>query len=290
MSTPVLQAKDLKVTYDTRDTRPVIDGLNLTIEPGQITTFVGANGSGKSTLLKTLGRILKPTAGQVFLEGTPISSLSTKDVARRLAILPQSPTAPAGISVRDLVMRGRNPHQTWARPWSPDDAQIVEQALAETGLSDVADRDVAALSGGQRQRVWIALVIAQQAGTLLLDEPTTYLDLTHQLSVLRLVRRINTDTNTTVVMVLHDLSLAARYSDRMVVLHRGSIVADGTPTDVLTPANLLTAFDLHARVVPDPATGTPLVVPEADTPETAVAPDVLTDVHKPLTNNTEGPA
>ncbi len=261
MTTPVLQAHALKVAYEGRT---VIDGLDLSITQGQITTFVGANGSGKSTLLKTLGRILKPTAGNVTLEGRPIRELTTKDVARRLAILPQSPTAPAGITVRDLVMRGRNPHQTWARPWSAEDARIVADALAETGLTEVADRDVSALSGGQRQRVWIALVVAQQAATLLLDEPTTYLDLTHQLSVLRLVRRINTDTGATVVMVLHDLSLAARYSDRLVVLADGAVVADGPPETVLTPETLRTAFALHARVVPDPVTGTPLVVPEAD--------------------------
>lgn len=262
MTTPVLQAHALKVAYEGRTVLGDPSGLNLSITQGRITTLVGANGSGKSTLLKTLGRILKPAAGSITLEGRPIRELATKDVARRLAILPQSPTAPAGITVRDLVMRGRNPHQTWARPWSAQDAQIVATALADTGLTDVADRDVSALSGGQRQRVWIALVIAQQASTLLLDEPTTYLDLAHQLSVLRLIRRINTDTGATVVMVLHDLSLAARYSDRLIVLADGAVVADGTPETVLTPQTLLTAFALHARVVPDPVTGTPLVVPE----------------------------
>ncbi|GIF21707.1 iron complex transport system ATP-binding protein [Actinoplanes tereljensis] len=257
--TTALEARGLRVAYDGT---VVLDGLDLSIESGQITTLVGANGSGKSTLLKTLGRILKPSSGEVLLEGSAITSIGTKEVARRLAILPQSPSAPTGISVRELVMRGRNPHQTWARPWSAEDAAIVAEALAATGLSEVADRDVGALSGGQRQRVWIALVVAQQAGTLLLDEPTTFLDLTHQLSVLRLVRRINRDSGATVVMVLHDLSLAARYSDRLVVLHRGAVVADGTPAEVLTPSVLRTAFDLDARVVPDPVTGTPLVVPE----------------------------
>ncbi|MEV6350292.1 ABC transporter ATP-binding protein [Actinoplanes sp. NPDC051851] len=256
---PALEARGIRVAYDGH---VVLDGLDLSVEAGRVTTFVGANGSGKSTLLKTLGRILRPTAGTVLLEGATIGSIGTKQVARRLAILPQSPSAPAGISVRELVMRGRNPHQTWARPWSAEDAAVVGRALAATGLTEVADRDVAALSGGQRQRVWIALVVAQEAGILLLDEPTTFLDLTHQLSVLRLVRRINRDSGSTVVMVLHDLSLAARYSDRLVVLHRGAIVADGAPEDVLTPDVLLGAFDLHARVVPDPVTGTPLVVPE----------------------------
>ncbi|ROQ41604.1 iron complex transport system ATP-binding protein [Frondihabitans sp. PhB188] len=258
---PALEARGLRLAYDGRT---VFAGLDLRIEPGSVTTLVGANGSGKSTLLKALGRILKPSAGEVLLEGEPIARLATKEVARRLALLPQSPSAPPGMSVRDLVLRGRNPHQTWARPWSPDDAAVVDRALEATGLTDVADRDVAALSGGQRQRVWIALVVAQEAATLLLDEPTTFLDLTHQLDVLRLVRRINRESGSTVVMVLHDLSLAARYSDRLVVLHGGGVVADGPPAEVITPATLELAFGLRARVIPDPVTGTPLVVPEDD--------------------------
>lgn len=258
---PALEARGLRLAYDGRT---VIDGLDLRIEPGSVTTLVGANGSGKSTLLKALGRILKPAAGEVLLEGEPITRLATKEVARRLALLPQSPSAPPGMSVRDLVLRGRNPHQTWARPWSPDDADVVDRALEATGLLDVADRDVGALSGGQRQRVWIALVVAQEAATLLLDEPTTFLDLTHQLDVLRLVRRINRESGSTVVMVLHDLSLAARYSDRLIVLHGGGVVADGPPAEVITPATLQLAFGLRARVIPDPVTGTPLVVPEDD--------------------------
>lgn len=161
-------------------------------------------------------------------------------------------------------MRGRNPHQAWARPWTAEDADVAERAIAATGLTEVAHRDVASLSGGQRQRAWIALVVAQQAETLLLDEPTTYLDLAHQLDVLRLVRRLNREQGSTVVMVLHDLTLAARYSDRLVVLHDGGAVADGTPQEVLTPAVLERAFGLHARVVPDPVTGAPMIVPEAD--------------------------
>jgi iron complex transport system ATP-binding protein len=261
MTVPVLQARGLRLAYDKRT---VIDRLDLSVEAGSVTTFLGANGCGKSTLLKAFGRILRPAAGEVLLDGTPIRRIPGREVARRLAILPQSPVAPAGTSVFDLVMRGRNPHQSWARPWTPEDAEIAERAIAATGLTDVARRDVASLSGGQRQRAWIALVIAQEAGTLLLDEPTTFLDLTHQLEVLRLVRRINRERGTTVVMVLHDLSLAARYSDRLVVLHEGGVVADGTPEEVLTPAVLESAFALRARVVPDPATGTPLVVPEAD--------------------------
>jgi iron complex transport system ATP-binding protein len=258
---PVLEARGLSVGYDRT---PVIRDLDLTIEHGTVTTFLGANGCGKSTLLKALGRVLKPQSGEVFLDGAPIRKEPNRAVARKLAILPQSPLAPAGTSVLDLVMRGRNPHQSWARPWTAEDAAVAEDAIAATGLTDVAHRDVASLSGGQRQRAWIALVLAQRADTLLLDEPTTYLDLAHQLDVLRLVRRINREQGSTVVMVLHDLTLAARYSDRLVVLHDGGVVADGTPAEVLTPAVLAQAFGLHARVVPDPVTGSPMVVPEAD--------------------------
>jgi iron complex transport system ATP-binding protein len=263
MTVPVLEARGLRLAYDKRT---VIDGLDLSIDTGSVTTFLGANGCGKSTLLKAFGRILRPAEGEVLLDGAPIRGISGREVARRLAILPQSPAAPPGTSVFDLVMRGRNPHQSWARPWTPEDAEVAERAIAATGLSDVAHRDIASLSGGQRQRAWIALVVAQEAATLLLDEPTTFLDLTHQLEVLRLVRRINRERGATVVMVLHDLSLAARYSDRLVVLHEGGVVADGTPEEVLKPELLEQAFALRARVVPDPATGTPLVVPEADDP------------------------
>jgi iron complex transport system ATP-binding protein len=252
---PVLEARGLSVGYDRT---PVIRDLDLTIEHGTVTTFLGANGCGKSTLLKALGRVLKPQAGEVLLDGMPIRKEPNRAVARKLAILPQSPLAPAGTSVLDLVMRGRNPHQSWARPWTAEDAAVAEDAIAATAGED------ASLSGGQRQRAWIALVLAQRADTLLLDEPTTYLDLAHQLDVLRLVRRINREQGATVVMVLHDLTLAARYSDRLVVLHDGGVVADGTPAEVLTPAVLEQAFGLRARVVPDPVTGSPMVVPEAD--------------------------
>lgn len=259
---PALEARGLRLAYDRR---VVIDDLELSIERGSVTTFLGANGSGKSTLLKALGRIHRPAAGEVLLDGKAIRSLSNREVATRLAILPQNPTAPPGTSVIDLVMRGRNPHQSWARPWTAEDAAIADAAIAATGLSEVADRDVHTLSGGQRQRAWIALIIAQQAQTLLLDEPTTFLDLTHQLEVLRLLRTINRDSGATIVLVLHDLSLAARYSDRLVVLSAdGRIVADGSPREVLTPELLESAFALRARVIADPVTGTPLIIPEDD--------------------------
>jgi iron complex transport system ATP-binding protein len=242
----------------------VITDLDLRVERGTVTALLGANGSGKSTLLKAFGRLLKPVAGEVLLHGEPIRRQSPRAVARQLAILPQSPIAPSGTSVRDLVMRGRNPHQSWAKPWTPEDAGIADEAIAATGLSEVADREVSSLSGGQRQRAWIALVVAQATGTFLLDEPTTFLDLTHQLEVLGLVRKLNREREATIVMVLHDLSLAARYAERLVVLHDRGIVADGSPADVLTPQLLDTAFGLRARVVSDPASGTPLVIPEVD--------------------------
>lgn len=261
MTAPVLQALDLSLGYDGRT---VLDRLDLEIGAGTVTTLVGANGCGKSTLLKAFGRLLSPISGTVLLDGEPIRRSRSREVARRLAILPQNPIAPAGTSVRDLVMRGRNPHQSWARPWTPADDAVVERVLADTGLLGVADRPVTELSGGQRQRAWIALVLAQEAPTLLLDEPTTFLDLAHQLEVLRLVRRVNRESGTTIVMVLHDLSLAARYSDRLVVIGEGGVLADGAPHDVLEPRLLQRAFGLHARVIPDPVTGTPLVLPEED--------------------------
>lgn len=253
-----LEAERLRLGYEQK---LVFEGIDLRIAQGSVTTLIGANGCGKSTLLKAFGRLLTPLDGQVRLVGEPLRTLSTTQIARRLAILPQKPLTPAATTVRDLVMRGRHPHQSLLRPWSPQDAAIVDAALAATGLTEVADRDVNTLSGGQLQRAWVALVLAQQTPTILLDEPTTFLDLSHQLEVLRLVRRINAEQGTTIVMVLHDLSLAARFSDRLVVLHEGQILADGTPWQVLTPSVLARAFGLAADVIADPATGSPLVIP-----------------------------
>ncbi|QTE30628.1 ABC transporter ATP-binding protein [Pengzhenrongella sicca] len=258
LPTPALEARDVTLAYERH---VVFDHLNLRIEAGQITTLIGANGSGKSTLLKAFGRILTPAAGEVHLAGRPVRGLPTRAVARSLALLPQKPMTPSATSVQDLVSRGRHPHQSLLRPWTSHDGDVVAAALAATGLTELADRDAGTLSGGQLQRAWIALVLAQEAPTVLLDEPTTFLDLTHQLDVLRLTRRINREHGTTVVMVLHDLTLAARFSDRLVVLGRGRVLADGTPWEVLSPEVLRDAFDLAAIVVPDPVTGTPLIVP-----------------------------
>ncbi|WP_235522585.1 MULTISPECIES: ABC transporter ATP-binding protein [unclassified Plantibacter] len=265
---PALEARGVSLAYEQT---VVFEQLDLRIETGQVTTLIGANGCGKSTLLKAFGRLLTPTAGTVELDGRAVRSIPTREVARRLAILPQKPLTPSATTVRDLVSRGRHPHQSLLKPWTPADTIAVDEALAATGLETLADRDTASLSGGQLQRAWIALVLAQRAPTILLDEPTTFLDLSHQLDVLRLVRSINRERGATVVMVLHDLTLAGRYSDRLVVVGGGRIIADGTPWEVLTPAVLREAFDLDAIVIPDPSSGSPLIVPVD--PDDAIALD-----------------
>ncbi|MDX3323398.1 ABC transporter ATP-binding protein [Streptomyces sp. ME02-6979-3A] len=254
---PRLAAKGITVGYGGRT---VIDGLDVTVPPGLITTIIGPNGCGKSTLLRTLTRLLKPTAGAVVLDGEDIVKLRTRDVARKLGLLPQAPVAPEGLTVTDLVARGRHPHQSWLRQWSSDDVSVVERALAMTGVSDLADRPVDSLSGGQRQRVWISMTLAQGTDLLLLDEPTTYLDLAHAIDVLDLVDDLH-ESGRTVVMVLHDLNLATRYSDNLVVMRDGSILAQGHPRDVITAELLHEAFGLRARMIDDPVGDRPLIVP-----------------------------
>ncbi|MFD4899323.1 ABC transporter ATP-binding protein [Streptomyces sp. NPDC048511] len=254
---PRLAAKGITVGYGGRT---VIDGLDVTVPPGLITTIIGPNGCGKSTLLRTLTRLLKPTAGAVVLDGEDIVKLRTRDVARKLGLLPQAPVAPEGLTVADLVARGRHPHQSWLRQWSSDDVSVVERALAMTGVSDLADRPVDSLSGGQRQRVWISMTLAQGTDLLLLDEPTTYLDLAHAIDVLDLVDDLH-ESGRTVVMVLHDLNLATRYSDNLVVMRDGSILAQGHPRDVITADLLHEAFGLRAKVIEDPVGDRPLIVP-----------------------------
>jgi iron complex transport system ATP-binding protein len=253
-----LSARDLTVGYGDA---PVIGGLNVQVPDGQITTVIGPNGCGKSTLLRSLARLLRPKSGAVLLDGHDIASLPTKEVARTLGLLPQSPTAPAGLTVLELVSRGRHPHQSWYRQWSNDDEQAVGEALELTDVADLADRPVDALSGGQRQRVWIAMTLAQQTELLLLDEPTTFLDLAHAIDVLDLVEDLRTTHGKTVVMVLHDLNLAARYSDRLVVMRDGAMLAEGSPAEVITPTVLQEAFGLRAQVISDPTGAGPLVVP-----------------------------
>ncbi|MFD9074052.1 ABC transporter ATP-binding protein [Streptomyces lasiicapitis] len=252
-----LAARGVTVGYGART---VIDDLDVTIPPGVITTIIGPNGCGKSTLLRTLTRLLRPTKGTVVLDGEDIVKLKTKDVAKKLGLLPQAPVAPEGLTVADLVARGRHPHQSWLRQWSSDDADVVERALAMTGVSDLADRPVDALSGGQRQRVWISMTLAQGTDLLLLDEPTTYLDLAHAVDVLDLVDDLH-ESGCTVVMVLHDLNLATRYSDSLIVMAEGSVLAQGHPRDVITAELLHEAFGLRAKVIDDPVGDRPLIVP-----------------------------
>ncbi|MFH8369515.1 ABC transporter ATP-binding protein [Streptomyces sp. NPDC018031] len=252
-----LSARGVTVGYGDR---AVIDDLDVAIPPGVITTIIGPNGCGKSTLLRTLSRLLKPTRGTVVLDGEDIARLRTRDVAKKLGLLPQAPVAPDGLTVADLVARGRHPHQSWLRQWSSDDAAVVERALAMTGVADLADRPVDALSGGQRQRVWISMTLAQGTDLLLLDEPTTYLDLAHAIDVLDLVDDLH-ESGCTVVTVLHDLNLAARYSDNLVVMKAGSILAQGHPREVITAELLDEAFGLRAAVIDDPVGDRPLIVP-----------------------------
>ncbi|MEU2764208.1 MULTISPECIES: ABC transporter ATP-binding protein [unclassified Streptomyces] len=252
-----LAARGVTVGYGDRT---VIDGLDVTIPPGVITTIIGPNGCGKSTLLRTLTRLLRPAGGTVVLDGEDIGTLRTKDVAKKLGLLPQAPLAPEGLTVADLVARGRHPHQSWLRQWSSDDADVVRRALAMTGVADLADRAVDSLSGGQRQRVWISMTLAQGTDLLLLDEPTTYLDLAHAIDVLDLVDDLH-ESGRTVVMVLHDLNLATRYSDNLVVMRGGAVLAQGHPRDVITAELLHEAFGLRAKVIDDPVGDRPLIVP-----------------------------
>ncbi|MFE4499986.1 ABC transporter ATP-binding protein [Rhodococcus sp. NPDC056743] len=253
-----LVAKDLTLGYGDRI---IVDGLDLEIPTGVITTVIGPNGCGKSTLLRALGRLLKPKSGSVVLDGKAISSMKTKDVARVLGMLPQTPVAPEGLTVGDLVARGRHPHQSWIRQWSADDEGEVAQALELTGVSDLADRPVDQLSGGQRQRAWISMALAQGTDILLLDEPTTYLDLAHSMEVLDLVDQLHEEMGRTVVMILHDLNLAVRYSDHLIVMRDGAVVASGVPKDIISAELLLEVFGLEAAVIDDPVSDRPLIVP-----------------------------
>jgi iron complex transport system ATP-binding protein len=253
-----LAAEQVRLAYGEH---VVVDGLDLELADGSFTAIVGPNGCGKSTLLRALGRLLRPTSGQVVLDGRPIAKTPTREVARVLGMLPQTPIAPEGLTVADLVARGRHPHQSWLRQWSRDDEDVVAEALRWTDMAEFADRPVDALSGGQRQRAWISMALAQGTDLLLLDEPTTYLDLSHQIDVLELVARLHAERGRTVAVVLHDLNLAARYAHRLVAMKDGVVVASGTPAEVLTEQLLADVFDLEARVITDPVSGTPMVVP-----------------------------
>ncbi|WP_082618522.1 ABC transporter ATP-binding protein [Oerskovia sp. Root22] len=256
--THTLAADHVSLAYDERR---VVEDLSLTVAAGKITSIVGSNGCGKSTLLRGLARLLKPVGGAVLLDGEDIRTLPTKQVATTLGLLPQSPVAPDGITVADLVGRGRYPHQGWFRRWTAGDDEAVADALASTGTLDLAERSVDELSGGQRQRVWIAMALAQRTDLLLLDEPTTFLDIAHQIDVLDLLVDLNESRGTTVVMVLHDLDMACRYSDRLVAMRDGKVHTEGAPGDVVDARMVREVFGLDSLVVPDPITGTPTLVP-----------------------------
>ncbi|GAA1486320.1 ABC transporter ATP-binding protein [Brachybacterium fresconis] len=253
-----LTAASLSVGYADRT---VIDGLDLELLPGRVTAIVGANACGKSTLLRSMSRLLTPRHGQVLLDGQQVHRMPAKKLARLLGLLPQSPLTPEGITVADLVGRGRHPHQGILSRWSTSDDEAVAAALDTTRTADLADRPVDELSGGQRQRVWIAMALAQDTDLLLLDEPTTFLDVSHQVEVLDLLTDLNRSRGITIVMVLHDLNLAARYSDQLVMIAGGAVRASGPPSEVLTEERVHEVFGLSSRVIPDPVSGLPLMVP-----------------------------
>ncbi|MFE3252430.1 ABC transporter ATP-binding protein [Streptomyces sp. NPDC059209] len=255
-----LAAHELTLAYDDRT---VVHALELAVPDGRVTVIVGPNACGKSTTLRALGRLLKPKSGSVLLDGAELAGIPTRRIAQSIGLLPQSPSAPEAITVADLVARGRQPHQRWWQQWSEEDERAVTDAMARTDVTELAERPVDELSGGQRQRVWIAMALAQETDLLLLDEPTTFLDIAHQVEVLDLVRRLNHEQGRTVVIVLHDLNQAARYADHLVAMKEGRIVAEGEPGEIVTAELVREVFGLESVVVPDPVTGSPLVVPGA---------------------------
>ncbi len=238
--------------------RLILDGLNVTFPEGKVTILIGGNGCGKSTLLKNLARIYRPSGGEVCLDGERVHQMDTKALARKLALLPQDPKAPESLTVAELVALGRFPHQGLGSRLSAEDDALILKVLEQVGMAAFAQRRLGDLSGGQRQRAWIAMALAQDTPWILLDEPTTFLDIAHQLELLLLLQKLNREQGKSVVMVLHELNQAARFADHLVAMKAGAIVAQGTPQEVLTPALLKTVFNVDAQVVPDPMTGSPL--------------------------------
>ncbi|BAZ43755.1 ferrichrome ABC transporter, ATP-binding protein [Chondrocystis sp. NIES-4102] len=253
-----LETQKLTLAYEGA---PIVRNLNLSIPTGKITVLVGANGCGKSTLLRGLARLLKPQSGTVYLDGKDISRLDSKTVAQRLAMLTQSPTAPFGLTVKDLVAMGRYPYQNWLQPSSKEDQAKIQEALSITTLTELADQPLDSLSGGQRQRAWIAMVLAQDTNILLLDEPTTYLDLAHQVELLDLLQLLHQTKGKTIVMVLHDLNLACRYADYLIAVQKGKVYGVGTPQQVMTEVMVQEVFGLKCQIIPDPIAGTPMCIP-----------------------------
>lgn len=270
-----LSAENVTLAYDQR---LIAEGLSVEIPDHSFTVIVGPNACGKSTLLRALSRMLKPSRGRVLLDGQVIQSMPAKKVARTLGLLPQSSIAPDGITVADLVGRGRYPHQGILRQWSAEDERVVQESMTRTGVAELADRYVDELSGGQRQRVWIAMALAQQTPLLLLDEPTTYLDIQHQIDVLDLCAELHEDQGRTLVAVLHDLNHAARYATHLIALKGGEVIAQGAPHDVVTAELVEEVFGLRCQVIDDPETGTPLVVPAARTARAGARRAVATEV------------
>ncbi|GAA3405867.1 ABC transporter ATP-binding protein [Paenibacillus hodogayensis] len=252
------QAEQVVAGYDNKT---VIHGVSLVIPSNQISVIIGANACGKSTLLKTLARLIKPASGHITLDGKPIAHIPAKQLARVVGLLPQSPIVPEGISVADLVGRGRFPHQSLFGGWTKKDYEAVAEAMRIMDITELANRNIDELSGGQRQRVWIAMALAQQTDILFLDEPTTFLDITYQVEILDLLTELNRKHGTTIVMVLHDINLSARYADHIFALHQGKLVAEGEPSKVVTSSLVKDIFGLDSTVIEDPISGSPLVVP-----------------------------
>lgn len=262
-----LPEESARSCFDTRDlsiaygTAPVVENLDLQVPTGKLTAFVGPNGSGKSTILRTLSGLLAPTRGTILLDGGAIDRLSTRDLARQVGVLSQGPVAPEGLTVLDLVRQGRYPHRSLFSRWTGKDTAACDAALEQTGMTDLQHRQIDHLSGGQKQRAWIAMTLAQETPVLLLDEPTTFLDLAHQIDVMELAARLVRELNKTVVAVLHDLNQAARYADHMTMLKAGKIIASGPPGEIVTADSVRRVFQVDALIIPDPVTHTPLCIP-----------------------------
>ncbi|MBM7660340.1 iron complex transport system ATP-binding protein [Bacillus mesophilus] len=256
--THVYQAEGITAGYDHHT---ILHDVSISIPSNKISIIIGANGCGKSTLLKTMARLIKPTSGQVTLDGKPINKIPPKQLARVLGLLPQSPIVPEGITVADLVGRGRYPHQTFLKGWTKQDYEAVTEALEMMNITEFADRNIDELSGGQRQRVWIAMALAQQTDILFLDEPTTYLDITYQIEILDLLTDLNRKYGTTIVMVLHDINLSARYADYIFALKKGKLVSEGEPSKVITSTLIEDIFGLTSTVIKDPVSDSPYVIP-----------------------------